>query len=268
MKKFWSILVVIVGLSVFLYACNNSGSKELIKTEEATHLTNEADLSHQIEDVSYQKNGITAIYPKIIAGGTKEELSKWNRIISSDFDQILHIYSFNPIPGPTPSPSAETPSILEIKYELKLLNINIISILYKAYFNAKFSAYPTELIYATNINKETGNRFRLKDVVDLNQEFVKNFRTWELVPYEGENEEWDQAIKDYLNNISDEDLLMGLEAADIIGSKNVWGINSYYTPNKIGISIGVPNYIGDHVEFEREYSEIRDYLKTDIKILP
>ena len=32
------------------------------------------------------------------------------------------------------------------------------------------------------------------------------------------------------------------------------------TTDSLGISIGVPNYLGDHVEFEMDYNTLKPYL--------
>lgn len=235
--------------------------------EETSNNQQEQITNTQLEVVEYNKDGIAAEYPKFISGGSEQELNNWNKIISSDFDKILHIYAFNPIPGPTPAPPATVPVILNINYDLKMNNQRLTSIFYRAAFHSSFSAYPTDLVYTTNIDKEKNRRIRLKDVVVLNQDFVKEFRTWDFIPFEEGNVELNQAIRDYISNISDEDLLKGFETADQIGSTNSWGIYSYYTPGKLGISVGVPNYAGDHVEFEKEYSKIQKYLQPDYKIL-
>lgn len=262
-KRYRIFIAVLVCLNILCWVIYRE-SREFFPSKEVSSLDSESGEKESFERVSYEKNGIRATYPRILAGGTKEQVRGWNNIISSDFNKILQIYSFNPIPGPTPAPSAEIPSMLEISFEMKLLNDHLISIFYVAYFNAEYAAHPTELVYTTNINKDSGNRIRLGDVVDINQRFVENFRNWTLVTHKEESVEWHQAVKDYMNSISDEDLLKGFEAADLFGSQNLWGINSYFTPDKLGISMGVPNYIGDHVEFEESYSNLKDFLKHDM----
>jgi hypothetical protein len=122
------------------------------------------------------------------------------------------------------------------------------------------------LAYTTNIDKVKNQRLKLSDIVTLNSDFVKNFREWNFVSEEEGNEELNKAIRDYISNMSDEDLLMGFLAADQIGSGNLWGMYSYLTPERLGISVSVPNYIGDHVEFERDYSELGDFLTKDFKL--
>lgn len=215
----------------------------------------------EIEKEQYKKDGIEAEYPKLISGGNTEDLERWNQMIYEDFNKILKIYSFNPFPELTPSPTNQIPTILTIKNMVKLNTTNLISIFYNADYNSKFSAHPTDLVYTTNIDKTNKVRLKLSDIIKLDKDFVKDFREWTFIPVEQGNEELNKAIKDYVDNISDEDLLMGFQTADNIGSGNLWGIYSYFTPDRLGISLEVPNYIGDHIEFEREYSKLKDFLK-------
>ena len=213
----------------------------------------------------YRTDGVVAEYPMLVTGGSVEQLKQWNQIIEEDVDKILAIYSFQPVPGPARTPSESQATILRIKYEMKLNNENYVSIFYTAAFNSPTSAHPTQLVYTTNIDKAASKRMVLSDIVILNEEFVRNFRTWEYIPLVENNEEWNNAVKDYVTNISDEELLSGFQNADIIGSKNRWNIYSYLTKDRLGISLGVPNFIGDHAEFEEKYQKIKNYLRPDFK---
>jgi hypothetical protein len=152
---------------------------------------------------------------------------------------------------------------LKITYELKLNNPLYTSIYYLAAYSSSFSAYPTDLAYTTNLDKTKGSRIVLGDIIKLDKNFVSNFRTWNLV---GEAEYPDfikQGIKDYMSNINDEDLLSGMKAADKIGSGNHLDMYSYLTPDSLGISIGVPNYLGDHVDFEMDYNALKPFLNPE-----
>lgn len=209
-----------------------------------------------VEEIKYSKNGIEAVYPQLISGADEGTLKKWNQIIERDFNKLLDLYSFSPFPELTPEPGSRMPVILIINYEMKLNDNKWISILYHAAYNSKYSAHPTELVYTTNISKGNNERLKLTDIIEVNEAFVKDFRNWDFISPEPDNTEMNKAIKDYIDSLSDEDLLKGFQTADTIGSGNLWGIYSYQTPDRLGISLEVPNYIGDHVEFEREYSKI------------
>jgi len=213
-----------------------------------------------IKSQQFLKNGVVAEYPIIVAGGNSKDINIWNQIIKKDFNKIIDIYSFEPMPLPKPAPT-QIPTVLTVKYQTKLNNSNYLSFLYLADFNTYYSAHPSQLTYSTNINKKNNQRISLGDVVKLNKDFVKDFRTWDFIPIEQGNEELNKAIKDYFKNISDDELLNGFKKADILGTGNVMDMYSYMTTDTLGISIGVPNYIGDHVEFEREYDKISNFLK-------
>lgn len=251
--KLWFYIGMLLSMALFA-ACDDG---------EKVHNTQLELNQEQLTTEQYYKDGIEAYYPRFIAGGSETKINRWNEIINKDVNKILNIYSFNPFPEVSPNQPDTVPTILILGYEVKLNNDLFASFFYTAAFYAKYTAHPTNLVYTTNIDKTKDVRLRLPDYINLNEEFVKNFRTWEPIPSEEGNKELDQAIKDYMNSISDEDLLIGMKAADQIGSKNVWDIFSYLTPERLGISIGVPNYAGDHVEFEQNYTEIEEFINPD-----
>ncbi|MHB8131277.1 MAG: hypothetical protein ACYDEX_20035 [Mobilitalea sp.] len=256
-------LFIILFFSIATIACNSTKKAEVIGINETPQITNPIIESDQVTAEQYSKDGIEASYPKFISGSTEEQRNKWNKLIQTDFDKILQIYSFNPFPDILPGPTPVVPTILQIIYDIKSNDNHVISIFYTAAFNSPYSAHPTDLVYTTNIDKEKNKRLRLSDVVNINLDFVKDFRKWDYIPYEAGNEALDRAIRDYMSSMTDQDLLLGLQTADQIGFDNLWGIFSYLTPNRLGISVSVPNYLGDHIEFEREYSDIKQYLKSD-----
>lgn len=218
-----------------------------------------------LKEVKYQTKGVDAAYPQFISGADKVKLDKWNQIIEKDFKDMIAIYSFNPFPNITPEPTELLTTPLKINYEIKTLTDRFFSVLYKADYSGPYSAYPTELIYTTNIDRRSDKRLRLSDLVHLDKEFVRDFRSWDRFPYEEGNEELNQAITDYINSFSDQDLLKGFQTADQISSKNTYGIYSYLTQDRLGISFSLPNYAGDHVELEKSYQELSDKLRINMK---
>ncbi|MFT4146791.1 MAG: hypothetical protein QM644_20295 [Mobilitalea sp.] len=250
-----AFLAVLFAITVFKHR-----GDEILETSLNT--ADEKDIS----SIYYKKDGVVARYPSFVSGGTTKEISVWNNLISEDFKRILDIYSFQPFPELTPAPADSVPTILNINYEITENNSFIFSVLYRAAFHTSYSAYPTELIYTTNINKVNSTKLQLKNVVKLDKEFVKDFRTWDFTVFENDNEELRKAVKDYVANLTDEELLRGFLQADQINSKNSLGIFSYFKPNSLGISLSAPHYIGDHIEFEREYSKLANFLKPEFKV--
>lgn len=244
----------------------------------------EASVTYLFEEIHYRKDGVDAIYPHFISGASAEQMENWNRIIDADIQKILAIYSFRPLPLPTPQlpatkraeqntavPTTEPKQtdiiILRMTYEIKSADRNIFSVLYQASFNPEYVAHPTQLVYTTNIRLTTSERLRLKDMVRLNEAFVEDFRHWDIVSKEPGNEEYETAVRDYVESLPDSELLIGFQTADQIGSGNYLGIYSYLEPGRLGISLGVPNYLGDHAEFEKEIVKLKDYMLPDTQIV-
>lgn len=210
-----------------------------------------------IEQVLYQKKGVEASYPKLLSGASPASLELWNEVIKKDFDKMLKIYSFEPFPGPTPSSTDVVPIVLMISYQIKGNTDAWLSLIYRANYSSTYSAHPSNLVYTTNIDKRTDRRVGLSDLVILNEAFVKEFRTWKRSEASEVTEEVEKAINEYISHISDEELLAGFRASDQIGSNNPWGIYTYLTKDNLGISIEVPNYAGDHAEFEQSLAVLK-----------
>lgn len=219
------------------------------------------------DEIHYQRDGIDAFYPLFAAGASEEAMKAWNQLIDRDMKRILDIYSFNPFPNSKLQPTSPETTILNITYEVKSADKAKFSVLYKAAYSSKYVAHPTELVYSTNIRLTDSERLKLSDVVNLDEAFVRNFRKWKLIAPPGQNREVEQAIRDYVSNLKDSELLEGFRTADIIGSGNYLGIFSYLTPGQLGISISLPNYLGDHVEFVQDYEKLEGFLLPETELL-
>jgi hypothetical protein len=226
----------------------------------------EDNSSIDIQNVEYQKDGIDASYPEILSGGSAAIRKDWNQIIREDFDKIIQIYSFQPFPVPTPSSIGVAPTLLTVSYQIKGNTGAWLSLFYLAEYNSAYSAHPSNLVYTTNIDMRHSRRIRLSDIIDLNKAFVEEFRTWKLKDSPEDTNEIQEVIYDYIDHISEEELLAGFRAADHIGSDNPWGIYSYLTNDSLGISIEMPHYAGDHAEFEQAFSRLGQYLKPEFSM--
>lgn len=244
---------------IFIFAISASACKGAIKNTALKANEMKVDKGPVLSEIHLQREGMDVTYPWFIQELNGINPEQWNKIIEEDINSILEIYSFQPFPELSPSPGTRVPT-LQITYDIKINDEQFFSVLYKADYYSPYSAYPTELVYTTNIDKRNDKRLRLSDLVRLDTAFVKNFRTWDFIPIEEANVEFNQAIKDYLAGISDEELLEGFNEGDQIGYENIWGIFSYITPSRLGISLGVPNYIGDHVEYERDFTDIEEFI--------
>lgn len=233
------------------------------------HIQTAAMDKQRIEDVEYIRAGVRASYPGLISDDydENEKLSLINELILKDFNKILQLYSFNPYPEPPSGALSDgkTATILNITYQIMLNNPKYISIYYLASYSAPFAAHPTNLVYSTNIDKSRGQRLALGDLVNLEIAFADSLRGKKPVNEEQYPEYIKQGIAAYLSALSSEELLEGMRTADIIGAKNRMNIYSYMTADSLGISIGLPNYLGDHIELEADYDSLKPYLKSDFQ---
>lgn len=206
---------------------------------------------YEIKEKTFQRNGTYIAYPTIVSEANSERANVWNNIIWQDIADILEIYSDYTL---IPTPEGENlylPDILRITYEIKCNDSRYLSIFYTANFYSPYAAHPTQMIYTTNIEKMNNRRVKLSDFITNVGYLTYDINSWEIVTKNDGIKEYSQAIRDYINGLGKEILRMGFESADIIGPDNYLGIFSYLTPDKLGVSISVPNYLGDHVEFER-----------------
>mgnify|MGYP001449162833 CR=1 FL=1 len=264
MKRKWlSVSIVSLILLCISFYKTYLETSSVIETSSSIHTTQSNTETFEVKETPYITERVEASYPTIIGGVSQKKLDKWNQIIKDDFDKILAIYSYDPFAGLDEIPDQANRIYLRIQYEIKLLNKQFLSILYRASYNSPYAAHPTELVYTTNIDTEKDRRLTLRDLVRLDSSFVSHLRSWEISEIAPINPMLNAVIRTILNDISDEELLDGLNTADQIGSSNRWGIFTYLTPSKLGVSVSVPHFAGDHVELEKAYEELKDYLNPD-----
>ncbi|MDI9508268.1 MAG: hypothetical protein GX319_04665 [Clostridiales bacterium] len=209
----------------------------------------------KIEKRTFQNDTTYVEYPFIVSGADNGQLELLNNIIIEDVGKILNVYSAYAFGPPSREEDIYKSDVLRINYKIMRNDRDYLSIFYRADFFSPYAAYPTELVYTTNIDIKSGRRIKLSEIIEVNKSLVDDISSWELVSKNdgiNDNKEYHQALIDYISGLGREVLLAGLMSADIIGADNYLGIYSYLTPQKIGISISVPNYLGDHVEFEKE----------------
>lgn len=211
---------------------------------------NKSDLI-MIEERTYQNNGTYVSYPLIVSGKDRDIIDLLNNIILMDINKILSIYSADAFTGPTEGPDIYLQDRLNIRYDIMRNDPRFLSILYTADFYSPYAAHPTQLTYTTNIDLQNYKRLKLSDFIQVNDFFIDEFIYWEPAANDMNDPQLIQGIRNYIRGLGREVLIRGFNTADIIGSDNLLGIFSYLKPSKIGISISVPNYLGDHAEFER-----------------
>lgn len=167
-------------------------------------------------------------YPQVENKNDKEEIKTLNKIIEDEALSILDNYDINDI------------SSLEIDYEISFWNKKIISIKYYGLGNAKKSVYPNNIFYTTNIDIENLTILKLSDVVDIDETFLGKFQGDDFSAVRSEQ-------IGLLEDLSIEEL-----------NKKLLSNNFYLNESKLGISIEVIHVLGDHAEYEIDYSNLKN----------
>jgi hypothetical protein len=121
------------------------------------------------------------------------------------------------------------------------------------------AAYPTNILFTTNIDMQKAIKIRLSDVININNEFIDAFRKGKYKPYDSELNGSVEAEME-LTNYSNERLVQYFNKSDQLNPNNELNVYTCFTKGATGISVGVPHAIGDHVEFEIPYKDIKKYI--------
>jgi stress-induced morphogen len=151
---------------------------------------------------------------------------------------------------------------LNIDYEIVLKNPNILSIQYSGLGSVSSAAHPNNLFYTTNINIKSGERLRLRDVINIDENFVDKFLKGQFKALWPEQ----NMALEYITNEKIQARFKESDSLDNIGTEKQSDVFSYFTTDSLGISISVGHAIGGHAEFEINYQDIEDNIVTDINI--
>lgn len=189
----------------------------------------------EIQKATKQDGERTIHYPQLVLQDASEE-RKINDLIYSEVTAYASQYN---------------EATLVVDFQVMWQTDDSLSILYNAEYNG--GAYPTELIFTTNIDLKNGEKMKLSDVTVINEDFVEKLKR---SPYlDGENpsspnEEKEAAVLDYLNSIEVSELVDALKQGDQTNTdNNQYSVYSYLQDDSVVVSIGVPHSIGDHAEF-------------------
>lgn len=209
-------------------------------------------LGYKVEETKYIEGEITIKYPQITNLGDDNRQKKINKILKAEAISVLGFYE------------GSNDVSLDISYKIPWQSPRIISVQYSGVGNTKDAAYPFNLLYTININVDNGSKLTLKDFIEIDNNFVNSFRNF--IVKDPENNQASASAFDYiLNTYSVEDLIRYFEGADSSYENSAFTF-SYFTKDSIGISIEVPHAVGDHLEVELKYEDIKDNIKTENEI--
>lgn len=201
---------------------------------------------YEITKATYTKNNIKINYPQLTKSSDQHKEKTINRLVKNEAIKVLNYYL----------PEVQDLT-LEINYEIKSKSPSLLSIQYTGVGYMNGAAHPNNHYYTTNIDIETGTILKLKDMINIDENFVGNLKqnAKSMKPEHQGN----------LNSIHPSDLLNMLTKADSldnIGTENHSDTFSYITSDSLGISIPVSHAEGDHAEFEITYQAIAQNIHS------
>lgn len=196
----------------------------------------------------FRNNGTVVSYPFIVSGDSERKIDSLNEIILGDVNKILDIYSADAFASPAGESDFFPADTLHIRYDIMRNDAFYLSIFYTADFYSPYGAYPTQMVYTTNIDLQNERRIKLSDITPVDDGFINDILSGTPV---NTDPKYIRGIQDYFLGLGRETLRRGFNSADIIGPDNVLGIFSYLKPGILGISISLPIYLGNHAEYEK-----------------
>jgi hypothetical protein len=250
LKKGAFILIFLVILFL-LTSCSNGRNHpttgtQSIPNEPQKITANAINTGYGISSSNYVDQGVKIAYPQITNLSDVNKQNTLNNLIKTEALKGLNYYAGD-----------HSKLTLEINYEIKLKDANLLSIQYSGVGYVTGDAYPNNLFYTTNIDLNKDKKLNLTDIVHIDHTFVKKFRNGQFSAVNPDQ-------SSLLNNLSDNDLLNDINNADdldSVGTDRETDTYSYLTKNSLGISFSVNHAAGDHAEFEIDSSNIKDYLK-------
>lgn len=233
---------------------SENGKEENSKEENSNQKKseNQVGINYKVVDEKYIDKEVTIKYPQITDLGDDNRQKRINEILKAEALSVLGFYEDS------------NDVSLNITYKILWQSQRILSVQSFGVGNAKGAAYPLNLLYTVNINIDNGSKLILKDFVKIDNNFVNSFRNFKVKDPET-NQASTSAYEYILNTYTAEDLIRYFEGADS-SYKNSAFTFSYLTKDAIGISIEVPHAVGDHMEIELKYQDIKNNIKTENEV--
>lgn len=263
MSKARIVIISILMLSLILVAasCRSANTKADNTTEQtpsssvpATGDNTAANQStspaaavkvFEFESKTYSDGGISIKYPQIknYSDGVLQE--KLNKIILDSAKRDLNTLMKD-----------DKPSDYQIASTVTYNSTKLISIYFEGYSNFEGAAHPNQVLYAVTIDVNKLKTVHLKDLVKINEGFVKLLESGNIQSMSYDmTDEYRSNIQAYLKESSVENWITELSNADSSG----YATASYLTKDGLAVSVTVPHVMGDHVEVLIPYRDLKDY---------
>ena len=241
MKKFTQSLILLLSCTMLLLAGCSGQDNTKVAIDNA---------DYRIIKQNYVDRNIMINYPEIAGLADQAKQKEINELIKKEAFHLLNQYSEEEL----------NRFYLTLDCEIKLQNPEILSIAYSGYRNLQGSAHPTHVFFTTNINICDGSRLRIKDLINVDNDFAEKIKNGRYFP---------RSVQIPLARIRpvNSELIRGLSTADWPGyPQNKYGTYTYFTSGTLGMSIEIPHPYGDYIEIEVRYEDIANNVKSENKI--
>ncbi|MFC5531167.1 hypothetical protein [Cohnella yongneupensis] len=249
MIKFVASGMMILSIAMLLSACGNHSDVARTSASAAPSMASEPVKEQPaIRVETYMKDKISIAYPQL---ANLSDAAKQNKINEALKDKALEAVRYYE--------GSEGELSLTIDQSSEMRREHLISVIFKGMGNVEGAAYPNNHFYTANMDLKTGKPLRLSDLIDIDADFVNKLKASK--PKDGDPESVEQAARTHLNDgYAEEDWIGALRAADLPGTDNIANAYSYVMNDSLGVSLGVPHALGDHVEYEIPIAELGPLL--------
>ncbi|HCJ59118.1 MAG TPA: hypothetical protein DHV55_18545 [Clostridiaceae bacterium] len=218
-------------------ATQNSSLESDNKNSESNYKNDLSDMAYKISKASYIDKDIIINYPQLIHLNDTKKYTEVNELIKNEALEVLGEYK-----------GVENEFSLEIDYNVKWKSSNLLSIQYLGISYIRGAAHPNNLVYTININLNSSDILKLRDIIKINDSFVERYKKGKYITWDPDlNLEAEGVIKNILDNYTNRDLIQYFSKDESF---------YYFTKDSLGISIGAAHVYGDHAEFEIKYQDM------------
>jgi hypothetical protein len=221
----------------------NSGVAENRQAAPKSTTNSSDSLNYEIIKQTYTDRKITINYPQVTKMSNSKKQDILNAVIKSEAFHVLSWFSDSELDNFS----------MNLDYEVKWQSSELLSIKYSGVRYLKGAAYPTNVFFTTNLNMYEGSRVKLKDLVNIDENFVEKVKRGKF------SRETSREMFKFTND----KLIESFSTADSIGDSSTF---SYFTNDSLGIKVSVIHALGDHVEFEVKYQDIADNIKAENEV--
>jgi aspartate carbamoyltransferase regulatory subunit len=217
--------------------CNN----QTIQNHEGENINSE---KYEIISQTYNDKGITINYPQVSGMCDSQKQEQINEIIKKDaLRPTKYFNDLNKVK-------------INIQYNIKLQGRDFLSIVFSGISDPKGAAHPTSQFYTTNINLNTGEKLKLKDLISIDDSLISKIKKGKIITVSPEVT---------LDKLAYTDSKL-LQAVNIADEEELDGASSYFTKDSLGINVCISHPIGDNAQFEINYKDIKANIRTDKEV--